>query len=132
MLPKRLPGDDGVRPTEPDEFESKKVYGTHRVVYRDTEQEADGMQVRLSSDAEIDEEVCRYILADIFLGGAPSFYIKANDPSGVEAVRRYEDGFQITNIDSFERKQYPGGGVTIVHKGTDTAIEGMEVKLNTD
>lgn len=49
----------------------------------------------------------------------------------LEAVRRNEDGFKITNLDQFERKKVDGKTL-ITRKGSNERINGLAVKLSSD
>jgi hypothetical protein len=80
-----------------------------------------------------DEARVRYILADSQLGGVIDYYRQfPNDSSATEAVRRWDAGIRVVNIDQFERKIVDGKGWQVVYAGTDILIDGMDVKLTTD
>jgi hypothetical protein len=49
----------------------------------------------------------------------------------LEAVRRTEEGYRITNLDQFERKKVNGKTV-IALTGSDERISGSLVKLSSD
>ncbi len=86
-------------------------------------------QVKLE-EAHYDEYRVRYILADITTGGPVSYYAGyPNDPSAVEAVRRWKSGVRVKNAERFDRKIIPGKGWTIVYRGSQRPIEGMDVSL---
>jgi hypothetical protein len=78
------------------------------------------------------ESHVRYILADIQSGNIADYY-RANitDEETAEALRRWDAGMRVANIDRFERKQIDGK-VLIVYTGTDTLIKGMDVKLSSE
>ena len=81
---------------------------------------------------EYDEARVRKIMADMTLGGPVSYYRDhPDDPNSVEAVKRWDAGVRVTNADLFERKKVDGTW-RITYKGTDTAINGMDVILTTD
>ena len=75
------------------------------------------------------EERVRYILADITCGGPVAYYRQhLDDKNAREAVNRWENGVRVTNPNSFERK-IVNGSWTITYKGTNRAIDGMDVKI---
>ena len=77
----------------------------------------------------------RYFMADMALGGSIEFYRlsaeQAHEMGCLEAVRRTEAGYKVTNLDQFERKKVDGQTL-IVRKGGDQRISGMEIKLSSD
>ncbi len=91
--------------------------------------------VRLNSDLPYPETNVRYFMADIALGGSIEFYRAAaerdHEMGCLEAVRRIEDGYRITNLDQFERKKVDGKTL-ITRKGSNQRISGNEVKLSSD
>ena len=103
--------------------------------YRGTHQPVDGARVRLNTDLPYPEANVRYFMADIALGGSIEFYRAAaerdHEMGCLEAVRRTEEGYRITNLDQFERKKVDGKTL-ITRKGGNKRISGMEVKLSTD
>jgi hypothetical protein len=121
----------GDRAVNVDQFEA----AGGRPVYRGTRAAADGSRVVLESDAPYSERNVRYFLADIALGGSVEFYRgtaeAAHEVSCLEAVRRADEGYRVTNLDEFERKTV-GGKVVIVRKGTDARISGRDVRLSSD
>ncbi|MFO0808818.1 MAG: hypothetical protein U0746_09365 [Gemmataceae bacterium] len=123
---------DGVRLVHPGRYEAA---GPGRVVYRGTTQPADGARIALNSDVAYPETNVRYFMADIALGGSIEFYRKAAEAAHemgcLEAVRRTEEGYTITNLDRFERKKVDGK-VVICRKGSDERISGMAVVLSSD
>ena len=91
--------------------------------------------IRLNSDLPYPETNVRYFMADIALGGNIEFYRAAaerdHEMGCLEAVRRTEEGYRITNLDQFARKQ--GDGKTIItRKSSNERISGMAVKLSSD
>lgn len=126
--------DAGVRVNNLDWFEvgNRKTGGPN---FRGTNKPADGFRVRLNSDVPYPEVNVRYFMADVALGGSIEFYRKvaedAHEMGCLEAVRRIEQGYRITNVDEFERKKV-AGKVVITRKGSDIRISGWEVKLNSD
>jgi len=74
-------------------------------------------------------------MADIALGGSIEFYRAAaerdHEPGCLEAVRRTEEGFKITNLSQFERKKV-NGKTLITRQGSNDRISGMEVQLSSD
>lgn len=91
--------------------------------------------IRLNSDLPYPEVNVRYFMADIALGGSLEFYRKAAESAHemgcLEAVRRTEEGYHITNLDQFERKQVDGKTL-VTRKGTNSRISGNEVRLSAD
>lgn len=78
----------------------------------------------------------RYLLADMTLnGGRTDLYRKyakeERDPDSIEAVRRTEEGYRITNVGEFERRKV-ARRTLIARKASDERISGMEVKLSSD
>ena len=77
----------------------------------------------------------RYFMADIALGGSIEFYRAAGERDHemgcLEAVRRTEEGYRITNLDQFERKKVDGKTL-ITRRGSSERISGMAVKLSSD
>jgi hypothetical protein len=92
-------------------------------------------QSRFSSELDsftpisMDESHVRYILADIQLGDVVDAY-RANivDEETAEALRRWDTGIRVMNIDEFERKMVDRQW-RIVHIGTDEPIVGTDVIL---
>ncbi len=103
--------------------------------FRCSDHAADGAFVRLNSDLPYPETNVRYFMADIALGGSIEFYRRvaeeAHEMSCLEAVRRVEEGYRITNLDRFERKNVDGQTL-ITRKGSNERISGMDVQLSTD
>ena len=103
--------------------------------YRGTHVPIDGVHVRLNSDLPYPEPNVRYFMADIALGGSLEFYRAAaerdHEMGCLEAVRRTEEGYRITNLDQFERKKV-NGQTLITRKGSGERISGMAVKLSSD
>lgn len=105
------------------------------IVYRGTAQAAKPFHMRLNTDLPYPETNVRYFMADIALGGSLEFYRAAaerdHEMGCLEAVRRTEDGYRITNLDQFERKKV-NGQTLITRQGSDARISGMDVKLSSD
>jgi hypothetical protein len=106
-----------------------------RLVYRGTTQPVDPARIALNTDAAYPEANVRYFMADIALGGSIEFYRRAaerdHEMGCLEAVRRTEDGYTITNLGEFERKTV-AGKVVIARKGSNERISGTAVKLSSD
>jgi hypothetical protein len=85
-----------------------------------------------SSPSAFNEAQVRYILADSQLGGIDYYRQFLDQPAVAEAVRRWDAGVRVTNINQFERKIVGDKGWQIVYVGTDTLIDGMDVRLTTD
>ena len=109
--------------------------GKEAFVFRGSGKPVDSVLIRLNSDVPHPEVNVRYFMADIALGGSLEFYRKAAESAHemgcLEAVRRTEEGFRITNLDQFERKKV-AGKILITLKGSDELIGGMLVKLSGD
>lgn len=103
--------------------------------FKGSDKPVDSAFIRLNSDVPFPEVNVRYFMADIALGGSIEFYrasAERNHEMGcLEAVRRTEEGYRITNLDQFERKKVDGK-VLITRKGSNERISGMLVKLSTD
>lgn len=82
--------------------------------------------------ANYDENRVRFILADSQLGGVIGYYRgHPEDSHSVEAVRRWDQGVRVVNIDQFERKIV--GSWTVTYKGTNKTINALiDIKLTTD
>ena len=116
-------------------FELHDFSGQALIVYRGTNNLAEPAHLRINSDLAYPEVNVRYFMADIALGGSIEFYRKAAEAAHemgcLEAVRRTEEGYRITNLDQFERKKVDGKTL-ITRKGANTRISGSEVKLSSD
>lgn len=103
--------------------------------YRGSGHPADLGRVLLNSDLPYPETNVRYFMADIALGGSIEFYRAAaerdHEMGCLEAVRRTEEGYTITNLGQFERKKVEGKTL-ITRKGSNERISGMDVKLSSD
>jgi hypothetical protein len=126
--------DAGARVINADLFTRRKA--PHSLFcYRATGRPASIARAVLNSDLRFSEMNVRYFMADIALGGSLEFYRgaaeSAHEMNCLEAVRRTEDGYRITNLDQFERKQVDGKTL-ITHKGDNLRINGMDVKLSSD
>jgi hypothetical protein len=127
--------DAGARVVNTNLFVRESANGRFDIVYRGTKIAADPTHFRLNTDLPYPETNVRYFMGDIALGGSLEFYRAAAESSHemgcLEAVRRTEEGFKITNLDQFERRQVDGKTL-ITRKGSNERISGMEVKLSTD
>lgn len=127
--------EEGVRVTNTNTF-AVRIKGNRRsVVYRGTDKPIDGACVQLNSDPAYPECQARYCLADILLGGSVDYYRntaeKDHETGCLEAVRRYEEGYTIVNLDQFERKEL-NGHTLITRKGSNERISGLEIRLSSD
>ena len=79
------------------------------------------------------EPQVRYLLADMSLGGDVAMYrtYAKEDPDSREAIRLWDAGVRVVNLDEFERKK-ANGATRITRKGNNQRISGSEVKLSTD
>lgn len=78
------------------------------------------------------ESQVRYILTDIQLGTLLEYYRENADyEEAAEAIRRWDGGVRLLNIDDFERKVV-NGMWQIVYQGTETQIRGLDCVLNSD
>ncbi len=125
----------GARVVNTNWFEMRGDGVERRVFYKGTDGVAQGAHIRLNSDVPYPETNVRYFMADIALGGSIEFYRAASERDHemgcLEAVRRTEEGFKITNLDQFERKKVDGKTL-ITRKGSNERISGMLVKLSSD
>jgi hypothetical protein len=125
----------GVRVLNTNLFELRGGSGAPELRFRQSHYKADGAFVRLNSDTPYSELNVRYFMADIALGGSVDFYRvaaeAAHETGCLEAVRRTEQGYRITNLDQFERKKVDGQTV-ITRKNSDQRISGRDVQLSSD
>ena len=126
---------DGCRVSNAHVFAANGEGVARRLIFKASGLPADGALVTLNSDVPWPEVNVRYFMADIALGGSIEFYRKAAEAAHemgcAEAVRRTEQGFTVTNLSDFERKQVDGKTL-ITRKGSDERISGTLVKLSTD
>lgn len=127
--------DAGVRLINTNWFTLAGPVSTPELVYRGTKLSVDPTHIRLNSDVPWPETNVRYFMADIALGGSIKFYRAAaerdHEMGCLEAVRRTEEGYRITNLDQFERKKVDGK-VLITRKGSNERISGLQVKLSSE
>lgn len=125
----------GCRVVNTNLFEARGSGPDRRLYFRNTDRPLDPFFIRLNSDVPYPETNVRYFMADIALGGSIEFYRAAaerdHEMGCLEAVRRTEEGFKVTNLDQFERKQVDGKTL-ITRKGANRRISGMEVQLSSD
>jgi hypothetical protein len=129
---------NGIRISNIDDFE-RKIMGERGwlVVNKGTNITASGLDMKLSNEKkrnQYDEAAVRYKIADMQLGNVYGFYKSQqnNDPNTKEAVVRWEKGVRVRNINDFERKIVGDKGWLVVHKGTNTTVNGLDVELTTD
>ena len=106
-----------------------------------------GLACARSQSADWNEGVChepqvRYLLAHLALGGEPQQYrgyaTVERDPDSREAIRLWDAGTRVVNIDDFELKvlAHPAGKdgkiLRVVLRGTERTIHGNEVFLTSD
>jgi hypothetical protein len=116
-------------------FERKSNGALTAFQFKGSRQPAEASMIKLNSDLPYPETNVRYFMADIALGGSIEFYRgvaeSAHEMGCLEAVRRTEEGYRITNLGQFERKKVDGKTL-ITRKGSNTRISGMEVELSSD
>ncbi len=127
--------EEGVRVTNTNKF-AVRIKGNRRaVVHKGTDKPIDGACVQLNCDVPYPECRARYFLADMLLGGSVDSYrdtAERNHETGcLEAVRRYEEGYTIVNLDQFERKEV-NGHTLITRKGSNECISGLDIRLSSD
>ncbi|MBI5294264.1 MAG: hypothetical protein HY869_02230 [Chloroflexi bacterium] len=85
-----------------------------------------------TATADISPEArIRYIIADIQLGDVADYYrTSMADPVIAEALRRWDTGIRVTNINEFERKIVGDKGWQIVYIGTENLVNGMDIILS--
>jgi hypothetical protein len=139
--------DSGIRVVNINQFQRIIVaQAGWQVVYSGTTDTINGMDVILTNetnaqessnnggsntacDSNNEEARILYILADIQISGASSYYAQfPNDPYAVEALKRWNSGTRVGNPDDFERKIVGDKGWQIVYARTDTTICGIDVK----
>lgn len=90
----------------------------------------DQQQIR-SGEADI-----RYKMADMQLGNVVEFYRQRQNvdptPRTREAVRRWDAGIRVSNIDEFERKVVPNRGWLVTRKGEWEPADGRSIRLTSD
>jgi Tfp pilus assembly protein PilF len=78
------------------------------------------------------ESHVRHILVDLLLGNnIDSYRAKVTDEETAEALRRWEVGIRVVNVEEFEREMISGQW-EIVYAGTRNPIIGTDVILTTD
>ncbi len=79
-----------------------------------------------------DEGHVRYIIADIQLVNTPATYqANATDEETAEALRRWNAGVRVVNLNQFVRKEL-NGQWQIVYNGNDQSINPLDIQLSTD
>jgi hypothetical protein len=125
----------GVRVVNTAQMETRGNGPERKIFFKGSDRTFDPAFIRLNSDVPWPETNVRYFMADIALGGSIEFYRAAaerdHEMGCLEAVRRTEEGYRITNLDQFERKRVNGKTV-ITRKGSDVRISGLLVKLSSD
>lgn len=86
---------------------------------------------RIISLRQYQEDIVRERLVDIQLGNVANYYRQKRDPDSREAVRRWDAGIRVANIDVFERK-IVNGVWKITYRGTTLRAHGSEAILTTD
>ncbi len=79
--------------------------------------------------ATYDERSVRYILADIQIGHVASFYRGHSSPNDKEAIRRWDAGVRVANINKFDRVVVWGKSWQIVYKGTTRTVNPTDIML---
>ncbi len=110
--------------------------GDTEVVYGGTTTVANGDDMVMASDIgglDAQEARIRYMLADMQLGNVADYYRQfAGDAAIAEAVKRWDAGVRVANIDRFERRIVVQAGWKVLYLGTDDPINGMDVILTSD
>ncbi len=79
-----------------------------------------------------DEAHVRFILADIQLANTPATYqASTTDEETAEALRRWNGGVRVANVDQLARKQVEGQW-QIVYNGSDRPVNPIDIQLTTD
>jgi hypothetical protein len=131
--------DGGARVVNANDFERRWVtnrLGTDgrvmRVVFRGSNRTITGDEVLLTSDFTFQQAPMRMVLAELSLGRPVQAYEGlGKDASIAEALRRWADGCRVLNTNHFawgRQKMKP----VVVYAGTETPIDGMHVRLNSD
>lgn len=106
------------------------------VVYGGTQEVIQAADVVLTSDIRAngnDEARIRYILADAQLGEVIEYYRQyTDDPVIAEAVRRWDNGVRVANIDLFERLIVVHAGWKVVYRATLQVINANDIALTSD
>jgi hypothetical protein len=107
-----------------------------QVVYGGSSTIADANDFVMASDIgglNSEEPRIRYIIADIQLGDVAEYYRQFTDqPAVAEALRRWDAGTRVVNIQSFERVILYQAGWKVIRAGTQYTAQGMEIMLSTD
>lgn len=83
----------------------------------------------IKGTADFDVRV-RYMLADMQLGNVVDYYRQFTDDLAVAtAVKWWDIGVRVENIQQFERKIVGFAGWKVVYIGTENMIQGMDIKL---
>lgn len=124
--------DSGVRVANLERFERLILdYAGWKVVYRGEGHLVNSQDIQLTSDLQTSADAClsdegriAYILADIQLGGVDGYYRQfLDDPLVVEALRRWDAGVRITDVQAFERRVVGDAGWTITYLGSDLRVD---------
>ena len=129
----------GVRVINTNEFERRWITnGVHtakpylRIVLRGSNRTITGNEVLLTSDGHFRQSEMRCILAELSLGQPVSSYVlRKDDPNVAEALRRWTEGSRVLNTNWFQVHD-AGSERHLVFRGTTMAIDGAQVKLNSD
>lgn len=74
----------------------------------------------------------RLIMLDVTLAGTYAYFDAHRDEADPhEALQRWDNGVRVTNEAEFERKMV-GGEWRHTYRGTNTRVNGMDVRLTTD
>lgn len=124
--------DSGVRIANLERFERLILeYAGWKVVYRGEGRLVNSQDIQLTSDLQNTADACQgdegrisYILADIELGGVDGYYRQfIEDPLVVEALRRWDAGVRIADVQAFERRVVGEAGWTITYLGSETRVD---------
>lgn len=91
-----------------------------------------GIELASFTPTSTSESHVRYIVADNQLSNVVEYYrLNVADEETAEALRRWDAGVRVANIDEFEREVVDGQW-QIVHVGTDRPVTGTDIILTSD
>ncbi len=91
-----------------------------------------GLELISFTPISTNESYVRFILADVQLGDLVEHYrANINNEETAEALRRWDGGIRVDNIEEFERKIVDEQWL-IVYTGTEDPVSGTDIILNSD